>query len=61
MNHQKRHEEIITDGLCSLFAIPGICTPAELKAALLRHEAKLQAEKKPYENIRSKARNLQPA
>ncbi len=37
-------EEMITDGICSLFAICGI-TPAELKAVVLRKEAALQAEK----------------
>ena len=44
--NQKRHEEEITAGLCSLFAIPGIITPEELKAGLRRYEAELSARGK---------------
>lgn len=44
--NQKRHEELITDGVCSLFAGIGGITKKELKAGLRRYEAELLAKRK---------------
>jgi hypothetical protein len=39
-------EDILRDALCNAFAIPGIYTPEELRAAVLLKEKELAAGKK---------------